>query len=536
MLRPKLLRVLLVAQVLSLLFTPLQRDLFVGDETKYGQVVREMRATHTFFLPTLQGTPFTHKPPLHFWLIELLTFVFGVYSTWSFVLPSIVAFALLLWLMHRYAGPLAAFVCGASTMIWASGQTARMDVSFTALITLAAFLMERFFDEEDFRPLLLAGVALGVATLVKGPMAPVIALALFLFEWLRRKRAPPGNYLPAVLVMIVIPLLWTVPAMIMGGSSYRREIVMKQTVGRAVGAWVHRSPPWYYLAHLPAIIFPWCFIGIIAAFVLWRGDRRERFCCSWIAAVLVPYSLMSSKLDIYMMALLPPMAVLVAGLIERPAQSRGTRAAHAANLLSLAALVIVGIAAPLIGPRYLKPVDAALASNPAVTGVFIVLAAAAAVGLLLALRARSLFASSVALGVVPLITFVYLAVALMPLANEMASTQPLVAALKRQAVAADSMALYWSPFLWTRVMPRELEKVHYPDAAALAGMHPQLIATSRARAGDIASSLAGYQKVDELRMIGKWFDIYRLQPGIGAAPVLRAVPARAPEGAVAHAQ
>lgn len=531
--RPKLLRILLVAQVLSLLLTPLQRDLFVGDETKYGQVVREMRATHTFFLPTLQGTPFTHKPPLHFWLVDLFTFVFGVYSTWSFVLPSIIAFALLLWLMNRYAGPLAAFVCGASAMIWASAQTARMDVSFTLLLTLAAFLMERFFDEDDFRSLLWAGVALGVATLVKGPMAPVIAIALFLFEWLRRKRAPRGNYLPAILAMIVIPLLWTVPAMIIGGSSYTREIVMKQTVGRAVGAWVHKSPPWYYLEHLPAIIFPWCFIGIIAMFALWRGDRRDRFCCSWIAAVLVPYSIMSSKLDIYMMALLPPMAILVARLIERPEPSRGTRAAHVANLLTLALLGIVGVAAPLIGPRYLKPPDAALGSNPAVTGLFIVLAVAAAAGLIVALRARSLFASSVALGVVPLVTFVYLAVALMPLANEMASTRPLVAALERQGVAADSIALYWSPFLWTREMPRELEKVHYPDAAALAGMHPELIATSRARAVDIAPSLAGYQKVDELRMIGKWFDVYRLRPAPPAAGP-GTVGARA--GAVSHAQ
>jgi len=61
------------------LITPMQRDLFVGDETKYGQVVREMRATGAFFLPTLNGTPFTHKPPIHFWMIDLLTFPLGVY-------------------------------------------------------------------------------------------------------------------------------------------------------------------------------------------------------------------------------------------------------------------------------------------------------------------------------------------------------------------------------------------------------------------------------------------------------------------------
>src|SRR5438874_13322115 len=134
----------LVAAVLCAFLTPMQRDLFVGDETKYGQVVREMRATGAFFLPTLNGTPFTHKPPIHFWLIDLLTFPLGVYSTWAFVLPSLIAFIFLLWLMWKISGPLAAFICGSSLMIWTSAQSARMDVSFTAFIVLAIWQLERF--------------------------------------------------------------------------------------------------------------------------------------------------------------------------------------------------------------------------------------------------------------------------------------------------------------------------------------------------------------------------------------------------------
>src|SRR5437879_13859348 len=96
-------RRLLLAAVLFLIagafITPMQRDLFVGDETKYGQVVREMRAGGSFFLPTLNGTPFTHKPPEHFWMIDLLTVPLVLYSTCAYVLPSIAAFAFLLWLI-----------------------------------------------------------------------------------------------------------------------------------------------------------------------------------------------------------------------------------------------------------------------------------------------------------------------------------------------------------------------------------------------------------------------------------------------------
>ncbi len=122
--RQRLLPVAVFLLFFSVLISPAQRDLFVGDETKYGQVVREMRATGAFFLPTLNGAPFTHKPPLHFWAVDLLTLPLGIYSTWAFVLPSIAAFAFLQWLMWRRGGPLAAYVCGTSLLIWGSAQTA----------------------------------------------------------------------------------------------------------------------------------------------------------------------------------------------------------------------------------------------------------------------------------------------------------------------------------------------------------------------------------------------------------------------------
>src|SRR5262249_20153061 len=156
--RQRVLQVTVLLLFFSVLVSPSRRDLFVGDETKYGQVVREMRTTGAFFLPTLGGAPFTHKPPLHFWLIDLLTYPLGVYSTWAFVLPSIGAFGLLLWLMWRMGGPLAALVCGSSLMVWGSAQTARMDVAFTALIALGLWQMQR-------GKLLWCGAALGVATL-----------------------------------------------------------------------------------------------------------------------------------------------------------------------------------------------------------------------------------------------------------------------------------------------------------------------------------------------------------------------------------
>jgi 4-amino-4-deoxy-L-arabinose transferase-like glycosyltransferase len=504
-------RSLLTAAVFLLIaaafITPLQRDLFVGDETKYGQVVREMRSTHAFFLPTLNGTPFTHKPPIHFWLIDLLTFPLGVYSTWAFVLPSLMAFIFLLWLMWKIGGPLAAFICGSSMMIWTSAQSARMDVSFTAMIVLALWQLERFFDRDDFRALLWCAIALGVAILIKGPMAPVIAIVLFFLEWARRKRAPRGNYAPAILAMTVIPLLWFIPAMLLGGRAYTRDVIVKQTVGRAVASWVHNAPPWFYVIHLPATLFPWFFLALVAIIAMWR---THRFLINWMLAVLVPYSVMSSKLDIYMMAMIPAMALLIASFLAQP-WDRGRparRFALAANLVAISIMLVLAIAALVVPLKTIKGPEAALLQLPAVKFLCIITAAAALIAFVIALRG-SLITSTIAAGLVPIVSMVVIAIALMPVVNDLASTRPLVAALQQQNVPPEQIALYAAPYLWTRDLPPDFERVMYATPYTLAVSTPTVIVAAKAHAGEIAPQLYGYRVVDTVRMIGKWFYVYR---------------------------
>jgi 4-amino-4-deoxy-L-arabinose transferase-like glycosyltransferase len=488
--------------VVSVLLSPLQRELYIGDETKYSQVVREMRAG-SFFLPTLNGTPFTHKPPLHFWAVDLLTYVFGVFSIWSFVLPSLISFVLLLWLMHRFGGPLAAFVCGTSLLMWGSAQTARMDVAFAALLALAAYRIYR----ADGALTVSAGIATGVAFLVKGPMAPVIVLALFAFESIRRKRKPVAKDALALLPMLLLPLLWLVPAVLIGGESFWREIFYKQTVGRAVGAWVHKSPPWFYLVRAPLTLMPWFFLAV-AALVRRTFDERGRFAISWMLAVLVPYTLLSSKLDVYMIAMLPAVALLIARFVESGDDVWGRRA----NLVMLALFAIIGIAGLVVQPHQIKSQDGALIARPDVRALFAVLLLAAIVAMVVTLRGR-LEASTIATGFVPIAALAYAAVFLVPMANEMASTRPLVRSLETQIAAQhvppEQIALYVCPHLWVRGMDPSLSRTRQVDAEQLRAAKPQVIVARRKDADAVSDVLRGYRRVDELRMIGKWFDVYR---------------------------
>jgi 4-amino-4-deoxy-L-arabinose transferase-like glycosyltransferase len=565
--RRRLLPLVLSLIVLSALISPFGRELYVGDETKYGEVIRDMRSAHVFFVPILNGEPFSHKPPVHFWMVDALTHIAGLYSLWSFVIPSLVGFAALLLVMVRMTREMlggegafwSAIVTGSSLLTWGSAQTARMDVTFTLALTAGIWLLFRFLRDDDFHALLAAAILLAVATLIKGPMAPIIALVLIALEWARSRRLPRGNYLPAIAATIVLPLLWVVPAVIMRGNAFAREILVKQTVGRAISTWVHRAPPWFYLARSPLTLFPWFFLFAGAVFALIRAERdRFRrpadplwFSLDWVIAVVLPYSLMSSKLDVYMMAAIPPVAVLTAWLVATagdagPASAdalasprsgaaaasaavgggrdspvgvialrTATRFAIAGNVLTLLVLASCGVALLVARDRLLHGPDAALFPAGRVRAVAVGFAVTAVVGLVAIFRSdrrrleRSLLALTAAV-IVPLV--IAIAMLLDPI-NAVASSTPLIKVLQRQPVPPESIALYSCPNLWSRDFPRQLERVRYvgPDVRDSSGRWPLIVATARAHASEIAPALSRYRQIDEVRMIGKWFDVYRLR-------------------------
>jgi hypothetical protein len=101
----------------------------------------------------------------------------------------------------------------------------------------------------------------------------------------------------------------------------------------------------------------------------------------------------------------------------------------------------------------------------------------------------------------------------MPIVNELSSDRPLIRALMRTEVPGDEIALYYAPHLWAREMPRHLFAVRYMDADGLEpkfGPLPEIIATQSRHADDLGPRLASnYVKIDEVRMIGKAFDVYR---------------------------
>jgi len=528
--RRNLLLALTVVIALATIASPFQRDLFVGDETKYSQVIHEMRQNGQFLVPTLEGNLYTHKPPGHFWMIWALTQVFGENSTFPFVIPSIVAFALILFVINRFTADMfdgetaayASFIFATFYLAWGLAQTSRMDMTFHLLGTLAIWHLYRFFRDERTRDLVLAGVAIGFSILIKGPMTLVIFLLFFAMLAFRQRRVPKGNYLLAILVMAVIPLAWLIPALIQGGNAYAEELLIKQNVGRAVGSWVHREPPWWYLQRFPLTFLPWFFSVLVALIAAWRGRRadylekaRVGFLVRWIIAIVLPFSVISGKLDIYMLPAMIPAAILLAAFITAPRDERLARLATIGNRFVLGIIGFIFGLIPILAPRfYGQEPDLRLAELPHVRTLFILTAIVAFT--LLAVqwkRKEGLPDSVIALGVGALFPIVYLAFFLMPLANGLTSTRPIVEALQRQKVPGPEIGLLQAPHLWSKRMPADFHEVVILDSVAFREGRSKLttlVVVRLDRAHLLGDTLKRrYVKVDEVRTRGKTFALYR---------------------------
>jgi len=228
--------------------------------------------------------------------------------------------------------------------------------------------------------------------LTKGPVAVALPLLAAVLAWALLRPRPSlravfvgwGPFLAVGLV-----LAWLVPAGIAGGPEYLYEVTIRQSAGRVANSFAHREPFYFYIVRYPLIGLPWSVAAIVAAF---HALRRRAFDAGGflaLAALAVPafFSLISGKLEIYLLPMFPPAMLLAAHAWRRT--ERGQRSALAAGA---AGMVVVGIAAAAL-PRF------GLVQTvpwPVWAGIGVLVAVPAFAALVAAVRGRPM-ASTVAL-------------------------------------------------------------------------------------------------------------------------------------------
>jgi 4-amino-4-deoxy-L-arabinose transferase-like glycosyltransferase len=311
------------------------RPLFPMDETRYVAVAWEMWQRGDFLVPYLNGEPYSHKPPLFFWLVHAGWWLFGVNEWWPrsiaplASLGALVATAWLaarLWPQDDATRRLVPWVLFGSVFWTAFYSWVQMDM-LLVLFTVMAMLGIVAAAQGRGSGWLLVAVATGLGVLAKGPviLLQVLPVALLAPLWMgtRPRRswvAWYGGILASLLLAAAIVLGWALPAAQAGGEAYRQEILWGQTADRLVQSFAHAHPVWWYLPWLPVmaapwILLPWLWRRVISAGVL--QDPGGRFCLVWLVSAVVLLSLVSGKQAKYLLPLVPALTLLLARAITR---------------------------------------------------------------------------------------------------------------------------------------------------------------------------------------------------------------------------
>lgn len=307
------------------------------DETRYLGVAWEMWQRGDFLVPFKNGQPYSHKPPLLFWLIHAGWAVFGVNDWW----PRLLAPGLALintwftWHLARRFWPgmpqvarLAPLIL-LSTLVWlVYAQALMFDMLITscALMGLLALVRASQAGGGSGHWWGVYGLAVGLGVLAKGPAILVHLLpAALLAPWWGGIRNPGrwyGGVLLGLLLGVALALAWAIPAGMHGGAAYQQAIFWGQTADRMVSSFAHERPFWWYLAALPLFFFPWlAWPGLLTRLRTslrgHGGDGGLRFILVWLGAALLVFSAISGKQPHYILPEAPALALLMAFVLAR---------------------------------------------------------------------------------------------------------------------------------------------------------------------------------------------------------------------------
>jgi len=368
------------------------RPLLPIDETRYITVAWEMWNNHDYWVPTLNGEIYSHKPPFLFWFMDLAWSLFGVSEISARLIAPLFGLGALvitsklareLWsdapcetqTLRARMAPLM-MVTGVYWAIFSTMTMFDMLVTFAAVVAIWGYVKawKGFVTGQGFwRGMIIAGIGIGIGGLAKGPaiLVHTLPVALFVPYW--------GPYMPqgrggnawrtwyigvliSVLIGLALTLAWAIPAALIGGPEYRDAIFIKQSADRMVKSFAHRRPFYWFAMVMPALLLPWTLwpklwkqIGFRKAWQDRTGLRASlhlgsvRMLLIWSGASFVIFSAISGKQPHYLLPIFPALALLSAYFLSHEDQTKETQPdkaqpsarAHKVPVLVLAVLSFV---------------------------------------------------------------------------------------------------------------------------------------------------------------------------------------------------
>ena len=342
------------------------RDFWAPVEPRYAEIARVMFAKGEWIVPMVNGDLYTDKPILYFWLVLIAAKVAGAVNEWTVRLPAAfggVGFVLTTYFFARdffspRIGLLAAVMLATSARVIWEARWAHIDALFCFFFLLSVYFAARaLLRKGGPHEILLAYVFMGLATLAKG-LIGVVLPALLLVSFMIARR--DWRMIAATKLHIGIPIFLMVVApwlLLVNGateSRWLKDFIYVHHIQRYSAGTGHRQPLFYYFTTLPVDLLPWTVFAIPALFAYRRcrgllTDPVKLFFALWFLVVFVFFSASDTKRDLYLMPLLPTVAVFIAHYIDDLDSGRLAQGAlyRSISLFFFALIALAGLLLPV---------------------------------------------------------------------------------------------------------------------------------------------------------------------------------------------
>ena len=321
------------------------------DETRYVNMSRDMFFLRDYITPYLNFENFLEKPPLYFWLNVIAYHIFndtGVFVS-RFTTALIAAFSVFFTyffgaktMKSKAYGLICAFVLLSSVWFLLLSHIAILDMGFMAFSMAAIYcaILSEFSKEQNKKYCwYFAYFFMALSVLAKGLIGIIIpAMVVFLCFLAFRKVKElfkPINIIPGLIIFLAICAPWHILIYKAHGIAWFNDYIVKHHFARFINSSLGLGRKQPFLFYLPIIlvgIMPWTisfisqiFRGIKSAIknykaaksvkVWFTSDTNDKkvilFAVIYAISTFLFFSVSSSKLPTYVLALFPALALII---------------------------------------------------------------------------------------------------------------------------------------------------------------------------------------------------------------------------------
>ncbi len=342
------------------------RDYTPLNELRYLSIADDALKNGNFFSFYNHGEIYADKPPLYFWIIMLGKTIFGSHQIWFLSLFSILPAFIIQYIMDKWTKSelsekyqlSAKLLLFTSAIFLAAALIVRMDMLMCMFITLSLYTFYKIYSgkEKKYDKYMLP-IYIFMAIFSKGPVGVIIPIvSIISFLVIKGKIRDIGKYLGYRTLGILLTLccIWFLLVWLEAGSEYLNNLLFHQTVNRAVKSYHHREPIYYYLKVFWYSFAPWSII-FFTLFILGIKNKliktdTEKLFMTVISSSFLSLSIVSSKIEIYMLPIFPFLVYLSVIILKR----LGNKKMISSVLLILSIILALVLPSFLIGKNYFK--------------------------------------------------------------------------------------------------------------------------------------------------------------------------------------